>query len=48
MYQKTVEKARAYSEADIAKLRKISRSIKESKKNADYRRAIEEFIKATT
>ena len=37
-----------YSKADIAKLRKISREIKEAKKSPAFKQAIEDFIKATT
>ena len=45
----TVQKQkRAYSKADIAELRKIGKEIKESKKDADYKRAIDDLIKATT
>ena len=48
MFQKTVERERPYSKADIAKLKKIGREIKEAKKDPEYRRAIDNFIKATT
>lgn len=37
-----------YSKADIAELRKIGKEIKESKKDAEYKRAIDDLIKATT
>ena len=37
-----------YSKADIAKLKKIGKKIKESKKDAEYRHAIDDFIRATT
>ncbi|MBI4044441.1 MAG: hypothetical protein HY392_01910 [Candidatus Diapherotrites archaeon] len=45
----TVQKQKsAYSKMDIAKLRKISRDIKEAKKDPAFRKAIDDFIKATT
>ena len=45
----TVQKQKsAYSKEDIAKLRRIGREIKESKKDPDYRRALRQFIKETT
>ncbi|HIH07955.1 MAG: hypothetical protein J4224_05075 [Candidatus Diapherotrites archaeon] len=48
MFQKTVEREKPYSKTDIAELKKIGREIKEAKKNPEYRRAIDNFIKATT
>ena len=45
----TVQKEKGvYSKADVAKLRKIGREIKAAKKDAEYRRAIDNFIKAST
>ena len=48
MFQKTVEREKPYSKTGIAELKKIGREIKEAKKNPEYRRAIDNFIKATT
>ncbi len=48
MYSKTLMVEKPYSKADIAKLQKISREIKEAKKRPGFRQAIEDFIKATT
>ena len=47
MYRtETVE--RPYSKADAVELRRIGRKIKASKKDAGYRRAIDDLIKAST
>ena len=48
MFSKTIAVEKAYSKADIAELRRIGRDIKESKKDAEYRMAIDSLIKATT
>ena len=48
MFQKTVEREKPYSKADIAKLKKIGREIKEAKKDPEYRAALRQFIKETT
>lgn len=45
---KTESIEKPYSKANIAELKKIGRKIKEAKKKAGYRRAIDNFIKATT
>lgn len=45
---KTQTVGKNYSKADIAKLKKISREIKEAKKSSAFRRAIEDFINTTT
>ncbi|MFH1587156.1 MAG: hypothetical protein ABID38_04825 [Candidatus Diapherotrites archaeon] len=43
-----MQEKKIYSEADVAELKRIGREIKESKKSAEYRHAIDDFIKATT
>ncbi len=47
MYRtETVE--RLYSKADVAKLRKIGKEIKESKKDPKFNAALRQFIRETT
>jgi len=48
VYQKTETREKPYSKEDITKLKAIGRKIKEAKKDPEYRKAIDEFIKATT
>ncbi len=48
MFQKTVEREKPYSKADIAKLRKVGRELKEAKKDPKFRAALRQFIKETT
>ena len=48
MFSKKISAEKAYSKVDIAELRRIGKDIKESKKDAEYRLAIDCLIKATT
>ena len=47
MYAVQKEKS-VYSKADIVKLRKIGRGLREAKKDPEFRAALREFIKETT
>lgn len=43
-----VEKDRPYSKAELAKIEKVLKKVKESRKDPEFRKAVSRFIKLTT
>ena len=48
MFQKTVEREKPYSKTDVEKIKRLGKQIKEARKDPEFRKAVRQFIKATT